>query len=204
MVRVVIRHLQPRRPHQQTLSSTTTDPSLASSSITTDPSTIQNPVTLTDTAENSSSSSNVNNENQDLDCNDISDRNFVVSSNDPNGFDGDSDGVGCENNGDNSNGNLTTSPPLDENEGPDGDCLFNPDLPKCASVDGECPDGFFQNEDEQCVPSHLDGCPSGYHSVDDDETGRCIPNSDGCPEGMIFRPDGKTCGYKEDLCQAKS
>ena len=98
---------------------------------------------------------------------------------------------------------MTTSP-LEENEGPDGDCLFNPDLPKCASVDGECPDGFFQNEDEQCVPDHRDGCPDGYHSVDDDETGRCIPNSDGCPEGMIFRPDGKTCGYKEDLCQGNS
>ena len=89
-----------------------------------------------------------------------------------------------------------TSAPL---EGPDGDCLFNPDLPKCAAVDGECPDGFFQNEDEQCVPEG--GCPDGYHTVDDDESGRCIPNSDGCPPGMIFRPDGKTCGYKEELCQ---
>ena len=79
--------------------------------------------------------------------------------------------------------------------------MFNPDLPKCASVDGECPDGFFQNEDEQCVPDHRDGCPDGYHSVDDDETGRCIPNSDGCPAGMIFRPDQKTCGYKDDICK---
>ncbi|HYO05602.1 MAG TPA: hypothetical protein VER14_01290, partial [Phototrophicaceae bacterium] len=84
--------------------------------------------------------------------------------------------------------------------GPDQDCLFDPALPKCASVDGECPEGFFQNGYEQCVPQH-DGCPDGYHSVDDDETGKCIPNSDGCPDGMIFRPDGKTCGYKEDLCQ---
>jgi hypothetical protein len=74
-------------------------------------------------------------------------------------------------------------------------------LPKCASVEGECPDGFFQNGYEQCVPDHRDGCPDGYHSVDDDETGRCIPNSDGCPEGMIFRPDGKTCGYKDDICK---
>ncbi len=93
------------------------------------------------------------------------------------------------------NANATTT-----QGGPDQDCLFDPNLPKCASVDGECPEGFFQNGYEQCVPQH-DGCPNGYHSVDEDETGRCIPNSDGCPDGMIFRPDGKTCGYKEDLCQ---
>ena len=179
--------------------STTTDPSLAPTSTTTDRSTIQNPVTLIEPGENPSSSSNDNDGSQDLDCDDISDRNFVVSSNDPNGFDGDNDGISCETNGgDNSNGNLTTSPE-DDNEVPDGDCLYNPDLPKCVSVDGECPDGFFQNENEQCVPEG--GCPVGYHTVDDDETGRCIPNSDGCPEGMIFRSDGKTCGYKQDLCQ---
>jgi len=83
-------------------------------------------------------------------------------------------------------------------EGPDRDCLFNPNLPKCAAIDGECPDGFNQNGDEQCVPEG--GCPQGYHTVDDDESGRCIPNSEGCPSGMIFRPNEKTCGYKEDIC----
>jgi hypothetical protein len=189
------------QPPTESPSSTTTDPSSTSSSTPADPITIENPVTLTDTSENSSSSSNDNNGDQDLDCDDITDRDFVVFSDDPNRFDGnDHDGIGCETtNGDNSNGNLTTSPEND-NEAPDGDCLFDPNLPKCASVNGECPDGFFQNGYEQCVPYH-DGCPDGYHSVDDDETGRCIPNSDGCPDGMIFRPDGKTCGYKEDLCK---
>ncbi len=185
-------------PPTDSTSSTITDPSFTSSSISTDQSTIQNPVTLTDTGENSSSSSNDDNGGQDLDCDDISDRNFMVSNNEPNGFDGDNDGIGCESKTDSSNGN-TTSLPQNDDEGPDGDCLFNPDLPKCASVDGECPDGFFQNEDEQCVPEG--GCPDGYHTVDDDETGRCIPNSDGCPDGMIFRPDGETCGYKDELCQ---
>ena len=82
---------------------------------------------------------------------------------------------------------------------PDRDCLFDPDLPKCAAVNGQCPDGFNQNEDEQCVPKG--GCPKEYHTVDDDETGRCIPNSDGCPTDMIFRPGMKTCGYKEDVCK---
>jgi len=152
-------------------SSTTTDPSLASSSTTTDQSTIQNPIPLTDTGENSSSSSSDNNGKLNLDCDGITDRNFIVSSNDPNGFDEDSDGIACESNGDNSNRNLTTSPQEDI-EGPDGDCLFDPNLPKCASIDGECPDGFFQNGYEQCVPAG--GCPDGYHTVDDDETGRCF------------------------------
>ena len=185
---------------ESSFSSSTPPPTESPSSTSTDPSTVQNPVTLTDTSENSSSSSNDNNGDQDLDCDDITDRDFIVSSSDPIGSDGsDNDGIGCETNGgDNSNGNLTTFFE-DDSEGPDGDCLFDPNLPKCASVDGECPDGFFQNGYEQCVPAG--GCPDGYHTVDDDETGRCIPNSDGCPDGMIFRPDGETCGYKEDLCQ---
>jgi hypothetical protein len=83
--------------------------------------------------------------------------------------------------------------------GPDRDCLFDPSLPKCVAVDGKCPEGFNQNGYGQCVPEG--GCPKGYHTVDDDETGRCIPNSDGCPSDMIFRPDKKTCGYKSDVCK---
>jgi hypothetical protein len=173
------------------------DPSLASTP--SDPSLIQEPVSLTDSNGNSPVSLVTNDGDQNLDCDDISGKNFEVSSNDPNGFDGDNDGIGCESNGNDSNGNFTTSPTIVNNEGPDGDCLFDPNLPKCASVDGDCPDGFFQNGYEQCVP--VGGCPDGYHTVDDDETGRCIPNSDGCPDGMIFRPNGETCGYKEDLCQ---
>ncbi len=83
---------------------------------------------------------------------------------------------------------------------PDGDCLFDPDLPKCApGPDGKCPDGFAMNEDGQCFPRG--GCPEGYHRVDDDESGRCISNTEGCPEGMMFYPDKKNCGYKEDICQ---
>lgn len=34
---------------------------------------------------------------------------------------------------------------------PDHDCLFDPDLPKCAAVNGKCPEGFYQNGYEQCV-----------------------------------------------------
>ena len=85
---------------------------------------------------------------------------------------------------------------------PDGDCMFDPSLPKCApDENGNCPEGFYMNGYEQCFPAHDGGCPVGYHSADDDETGRCIPNSEGCPSGMIFRPGMKTCGYKEDVCK---
>jgi hypothetical protein len=39
-------------------------------------------------------------------------------------------------------------------EGPDYDCLFHPELPKCKSDNEKCPDGFFQNEDSNCFPKH--------------------------------------------------
>jgi len=82
---------------------------------------------------------------------------------------------------------------------PDRDCLFDPSMPKCApDENGKCPSGFAMNEDGQCFPRG--GCPNKYHRPDDDETGRCIPNSEGCPIGMIFRPDNKSCGYKDDVC----
>jgi len=183
----------------QSTSSTTTDPALASST-TTDPALGQSPLGLTFSTTNTPAPLLVKEtEDQDLDCDDISDRNFDVSSNDPNGFDGDNDGIGCESNNEESNENSSPSPISVTSEGPDNDCLFNPDLPKCASNEGDCPDGFFNNDNDQCVPEG--GCPDGYHTVDDDETGRCIPESEGCPEGMIFRSDGKTCGSIEIVCE---
>ena len=99
---------------------------------------------------------------------------------------------------------LTEEPAANTTEGfvdggPDGDCLFNPSLPKCASDNGECPDGFFQNEDGSCFPQH-DRCPKGYHSHENDETGRCIPNSTPCEPGYIIDPGFPTCSQKESVC----
>jgi hypothetical protein len=186
-------------------STTTTDPALASSTTTTDPALGQSLLGLTFSTENASPPLVEETEEQDLDCGDISNKNFKVSSNDPNRFDGDNDGIGCESGDEDKNDeNLGTSIGV-TNEGPDRDCLFDPTLDKCANDNGECPDGFNNNAYDQCVPDHSEeGCPDGYHGVDDDETGRCIPDSDGCPEGMIFRSDGKTCGDKEQLCQQNS
>lgn len=46
------------------------------------------------------------------------------------------------------------------------------------------------------------GCPVGYHSYDDDESGFCYTNDLGCQyEGMIMRPSGASCGEIEDVCQ---
>jgi predicted transcriptional regulator len=59
---------------------------------------------------------------------------------------------------------------------PDGDCLFDPSLPKCAPVDGECPDGYAMNEDGQCYPDKP--CPKGYERRDNDETGTCYSVSE--------------------------
>ena len=83
--------------------------------------------------------------------------------------------------------------------GPDNDCLFHPELPKCKSDNGKCPDGFFQNEDGNCFPQH-DKCPKGYHSHENDETGRCIPDSTPCEPGFIRDPDFPTCSQKESVC----
>ena len=93
------------------------------------------------------------------------------------------------------------TPPESHNSQPDGDCLFDPSLPKCTpNQNGDCPEGFHMNEDEQCFPAH-DKCPSGYHSHEDDESGRCIPNSVPCQPGYIMSPDFPTCEYKDSVCQ---
>lgn len=84
---------------------------------------------------------------------------------------------------------------------PDGDCLFDPSLPKCApDENGNCPEGFGMNEDGQCFPYH-DKCPKGYHSHEDDESGRCIPDSVPCDPGYIMSPDFPACEYKDFVCQ---
>ena len=90
--------------------------------------------------------------------------------------------------------------PPTNGEGPDQDCLFNPSLPKCKSDNGKCPNGFFQNEDGNCFPQH-DKCPKGYHSHENDETGRCIPDSTPCEPGFIRNPDFQTCSSKESVCR---
>ena len=91
--------------------------------------------------------------------------------------------------------------PEPEPEQPDESCLFNPSQPKCASDNGICPDGFFQNEDGNCVPNHPNGCPEGFHSHEDDETGQCIPDSTPCEPGYTRDPDFPTCSSIDSVCR---
>lgn len=79
--------------------------------------------------------------------------------------------------------NSLTLPQIEgKGEGPNYDCLFDPSLPHCAAEDGECPDGFLMNADEQCVPAG--SCPKGYEPHDNDESGTCHPVEEhDCPEG---------------------
>lgn len=87
------------------------------------------------------------------------------------------------------------------NSKPDGDCLFDPSLPKCVPDEvGNCPDGFGMNEDEQCFPLH-DKCLEGYHSHEDYESGRCIPNAVPCDSGYIMNPEYPSCDSKDRVCQ---
>jgi hypothetical protein len=87
------------------------------------------------------------------------------------------------------------------NSQPDGDCLFDPSLPKCApDQNGNCPEGFGMNEDEQCFPLH-DRCPEGYHGHEDDESGKCIPDDVPCQPGYIMNPDYPSCDREEYVCQ---
>lgn len=88
------------------------------------------------------------------------------------------------------------------NPQPDGDCLFDPSLPKCApDENGNCPEGFNTNEDGQCFPAH-NRCPEGYHSHEDDESGKCISDDVPCDPGYIMNPDYPSCDREEYVCQS--
>jgi hypothetical protein len=50
-------------------------------------------------------------------------------------------------------------------------------------------------------PDMKGGCPEGYHSHEDDKSGRCIPDSEECPEGYIMNPDYPECQRIEYVCE---
>jgi hypothetical protein len=46
--------------------------------------------------------------------------------------------------------------------------------------------GFGNNEDATCFFKHPNGCPEGYFSADDDETGQCYKTSEGgCEDSYV-------------------
>jgi len=97
-----------------------------------------------------------------------------------------------------------TEPAEEKDSEPINPCLLDPSDPSCPKPDENqnCPDGWAQNEDGNCFPLHPEGCPSGYHSHEDDETGRCIPNSTPCSPGYVLITENKpSCLRKEYACQ---
>lgn len=86
---------------------------------------------------------------------------------------------------------------------PDGDCLFDTQLPKCHPGEGqECPTGFSMNEDGNCFPRHS-GCPENYHGHEDDETGECISNDIPCQSGYEMNEAGTNCEREHFTCDGK-
>jgi hypothetical protein len=86
-------------------------------------------------------------------------------------------------------------------QGPDEDCLYDPSLPKYIPGLEGCPHGFKINAYEQCFPRHERGCPEGYHSHEDDKSGRCIPGVVPSDDGYIINPDYPECQRKEYVCE---
>ena len=67
-----------------------------------------------------------------------------------------------------------------DNEPPEEEpsiCYFEPNNEECdPDEEGNCPEGFGHNDDNQCIPHGA--CPDGYGRVDDDETGTCYPDDE--------------------------
>jgi hypothetical protein len=78
-------------------------------------------------------------------------------------------------------------PAINEDFAPDSSCMFDAFQLKCIpGAEQECPEGFGNNGDATCFIRHPEGCPKGYHSTDDDDTGQCYPNSEGCNTYVVL------------------
>jgi hypothetical protein len=72
-------------------------------------------------------------------------------------------------------------PTINEDFNPDSSCMFDAYQFRCIpGANQECPEGFGNNDDSTCFFLHKEGCPEGYHSTDNDETGQCYSNEEGC------------------------
>jgi hypothetical protein len=72
-------------------------------------------------------------------------------------------------------------PAINEDFNPNRSCMFDAYQLRCIpGADQVCPEGFGNNDDSTCFLFHKEGCPEGYHSTDNDETGQCYSNEEGC------------------------
>lgn len=84
-------------------------------------------------------------------------------------------------------------PAINPDFDPDESCDLDVYQLKCIpGLEQECPEGFGNNEDGQCHPTGP--CPDGHHYEDEDESGQCYPNNEGCgdygPFVLIEEEDG--------------
>lgn len=92
-------------------------------------------------------------------------------------------------------------PAINPEFAPDRSCLFDVFQDKCVpGTDQECPKDFGINDAGTCFPYVFitEGCPDGYHSMDDDETGQCYPNSEECPKYMKMNDEKDNCEMTYD------
>jgi hypothetical protein len=77
-------------------------------------------------------------------------------------------------------------PAINPDFDPDYSCIFDAYQLKCIpGSQQDCHEvGFGNNDDATCFPYEFitEGRPKGYHSIDDDETGQCYPNSQEYPD----------------------
>jgi hypothetical protein len=96
---------------------------------------------------------------------------------------------------------------------PEGTCIMYGDEPGWKPICdwiNICDDtGEVNSTHEFCtgqavrnLPYPPDGCPEGFHSNEDDESGLCYPSSEGCEyDNMILTNDKKSCIY-DDGCES--
>lgn len=98
--------------------------------------------------------------------------------------------------------------PISHNFDPDESCNLNAyQLKYIPGSEQDCPDGYHNGEDNLCSPVE---CQEGYHGEDDDETGQCYPDSEGCSNDEYYvlreRDDGEgmNCSALHYLCSDSS
>ncbi len=108
--------------------------------------------------------------------------------------------------------NQGNRPAINPEFDPDFDCIYDVSQIHCIPGSAqECPKPQFSAGDpEMCFPKTLVNgewewkCPEDYHSVQDDETGQCYPDSEGCPDGTIMKEfensDGHGCSEYKINC----
>jgi hypothetical protein len=101
------------------------------------------------------------------------------------------------------NSNTKERPAINPDFDPDEDCDLAYELKCIPGSQQSCFDleGFNNFENNVCSPI---GCQEGYHSEEDDESGLCYPDDEGCRQDyyvLIEREDGEMfCAYFSSIC----